>query len=83
MSFAIFNFDYYGIGDVRPGTAIGYTSGDGQNFFHMPASIANQVNTTVGNTGIVGQWVFRSDGGECVCTSYTWLLLTKTRDRGQ
>ena len=66
VSVAIFNYDRDGIERFRPGTAIGYTSGDGDDFYHMPSFIANQVDTSVGNTGVVGQWVFRIDGGVCV-----------------
>ena len=66
VSVAIFNYDQDGIENFKPRTAIGYTSGDGDDFYHMPSFIANQVDTSVGNTGVVGQWVFRVDGGTCV-----------------
>jgi hypothetical protein len=64
VSFVVFNYDANGIEGVLRRTAIGYTSGDKDNFYHLPPFITQQVDSAVGNTGVVGQWVFRIDGGE-------------------
>jgi hypothetical protein len=63
VSFVVFNYDANGIEGVLRRTAIGYTSGDKDNFYHLPPFITQQVDSAVGNTGVVGQWVFRIDGG--------------------
>ena len=44
--------------------AAGYNVGDGDGFFLLPGSLSDEIiniSRVVGNTGLKGQWIFRTD----------------------
>ena len=67
-SVAIFNYAEDGVQDLKEfyNASVGYNIGDGINFYVVNTNNTNlsdisQIDEIPGNTGVIGQWIFRID----------------------